>query len=62
VNEPLDATDDTRSLQKHVSSKNIVHREFEAVSKRVVHMGLCGEVHDRVDLLGAEQEVHQIRT
>lgn len=41
---------------------NIVLREFKAVPKRIVDMGLCRKVHNRVDAFGDEQVIDEICT
>ena len=48
-------------LEEYVSSHYIVLRELERVSERVVNMSLRRKVHNRVDFLRLQNEIHQIR-
>jgi len=41
---------------------DIVFGELEAVAEGVVHMGLCSEVHDGIDMFSDKQVVDQICT
>jgi len=61
VNEALDAGDLGR-LQQHVGAQNVVLGELEGVSEGVVDVGLSREVHNSINLLSLQNEVHQVRT
>jgi hypothetical protein len=54
-----------RPPSKHASSRGptharVVHGEGERVAERVVHVRLCGKVHDRVDLLRVKHIAQQV--
>lgn len=59
VDEALDAGQ-FRGLEQHVRAEDVVLRELERVTEGVVDVGLGREVHDRVDLLRLQHEVHQV--
>lgn len=61
VNEALDLAGNLAGLEENVSTIDVVLRELEAISERVVDVGLCSEVHDSVNTFRDEKVVNQIR-
>lgn len=60
MNEALDVRNFSR-FQQNMGSHDIILRELEGISKRVVDMSLGSEMHDGINLFSFQNKINQIR-
>ena len=60
MDKPPDLSRDLASLEEDVGAVDVVLGELEGVAEGVVDVGLGGEVHDGVDVLGDEEVVDEV--